>query len=330
MTQPTITVLLAEDEPSLPGLDSLSGQAEVREARTRSELEAALPVTDILVVTDFRTGMLADVWPNNCPVRWVHATSAGVDALMIDPIRHSDIVVTNARGIFDRGIAEYVLGALLMFTKDTLTNLALMKEHRWQHRETGLLRGSRVVVVGAGSIGREVATLLGALGVRVSGTARHAREDSAFEKVYAQQDLPTLLPDADAVIITAPLTPDTEGLFDADQFLRMKPGATLVNVGRGPIVQTEALLAALRSGRLGGAAMDVFEEEPLPADHPLWDQPNVMISAHMAGDFIGWRTALGQQFADNFQRWQKGEPLVNPVSKEHGYVSNAGGPTPDA
>lgn len=323
MTQPTITVLLAEDEPSLPGLDSLSGQAEVREARTRAELEAALPVSDVLVVTDFRTEMLAEVWPDNCPVRWVHATSAGVDALMIDPIRNSDIVVTNARGIFDRGIAEYVLGALLMFAKDSLTNLALMKTHHWQHRETRLLRDSRAVVVGAGSIGREVATLLRALGVHVVGTARNAREDAAFEKVFAQQALPDLLPEADAVIITAPLTPDTEGLFDPDQFLRMKPGAILVNVGRGPIVQTEALLAALQSGRLGGAALDVFEEEPLPADHPLWDQPNVMISAHMAGDFIGWRAALGQQFVDNFQRWQQGEPLNNPVSKEHGYVSNA-------
>ncbi len=323
MTQPTITVLLAEDEPSLPGLDSLAGQAEVREARTRAELEAALPVSEVLVVTDFRTEMLAEVWPENCPVRWVHATSAGVDALMIDPIRNSDIVVTNARGIFDRGIAEYVLGALLMFAKDTLTNLSLMKEHRWQHRETALLRGTRAVVVGAGSIGREVATLLGALGVSVVGTARNARDDAAFDKVHAQQDLPALLADADHVIITAPLTPDTEGLFDADQFLRMKPGAVLVNVGRGPIVDTAALLAALQSGRLGGAALDVFEEEPLRADHPLWDEPNVMISAHMAGDFIGWRAALGQQFVDNFQRWQTGEALNNPVSKEHGYVSNA-------
>ncbi|MZR64276.1 D-2-hydroxyacid dehydrogenase [Alcanivorax sp. DP30] len=323
MTQPTITVLLAEDEPSLPGLDSLAGQAEVREARTRGELQAALPVSDVLVVTDFRTGMLEAVWPQNCPVRWVHATSAGVDALMIEPIRNSEIVVTNARGIFDRGIAEYVLGALLLFAKDTLTNLSLMKEHRWQHRETRLLRDSQAVVVGAGSIGREVATLLGLLGVNVIGTARNAREDTVFEKVHAQEDLPDLLPDADYVIITAPLTSDTEGLFDADQFLRMKPGAVLINVGRGPIVQTDALLAALQSGRLGGAALDVFEEEPLRADHPLWDQPNVMISAHMAGDFIGWRAALGQQFVDNFQRWQQGEPLKNPVSKEHGYVSNA-------
>ena len=323
MSKPVITVLMGEDEPSLPGLDALSGQADVREARHRDELGAALPETDILLVTDFRTDMLEEVWPDPCKIRWIHATSAGVDALMIPPVRDSDIPVTNARGIFDRGIAEYVLGALLLFAKDSLTNLSLMKDHRWQHRETHMLRGSRAVVVGAGSIGREVATVLGALGVRVLGTARNAREDAAFERVHAQQDLPDLLPDADHVIITAPLTPETNGLFDADQFLRMKPGAVLVNVGRGPIVQTDALLAALQSGRLGGAALDVFEKEPLEADHPLWDQPNVMLSAHMAGDFVGWRAALGQQFVDNFYRWQQGDTLSNPVNKEHGYVSNA-------
>ena len=103
----------------------------------------------------------------------------------------------------------------------------------------------------------------------------------------------------------------------------VKAGSVLVNVGRGPIVRTDALLAALQSGHLAGAALDVFEQEPLPADHPLWDQPNAMLSAHMAGDFIGWRAALGQQFVDNFERWQQGEALANPVSKEHGYVSNA-------
>ena len=133
MTDTSITVLLAEDEPALPGLGSLDGLARVQEARTPAQLKSALPETDILVVTDFRTGLLEEVWPDNCPVRWVHATSAGVDALMIDPIKHSDIVVTNARGIFDRGIAEYVLGALLMFAKDTLGNLALKEQHRWQH-----------------------------------------------------------------------------------------------------------------------------------------------------------------------------------------------------
>jgi phosphoglycerate dehydrogenase-like enzyme len=246
-----------------------------------------------------------------------------VDALMIDPIKHSDIVVTNARGTFDHGIAEYVLGALLMFAKDSFGNLALQAQHRWQHRETAMLRGANALVVGAGSIGREVATLLRAMGMQVVGTARNARHDSAFHRVHRQQDLPALLCDADYVVITAPLTPDTHGLFDDTTFRQMKPGAALVNVGRGPIVRTEALLRALQQGRLAGAALDVFEEEPLPPNHPLWDQPNVMISAHMAGDFIGWRQALGQQFVDNFHRWRRGQPLDNPVNKEHGYVSNA-------
>ena len=323
MTDTTITVLLAEDEPALPGLDTLTGHARVQEVRTPDELRAALPDTQVLVVTDFRTGLLEEVWPDNCPVRWVHATSAGVDALMIDPIKNSDIVVTNARGIFDRGIAEYVLGALLLFAKDTLTNLALQAENRWQHRETRLLKGSRALIVGAGSIGREVATVLRAMGMEVIGTARRARQDSAFDRVHRQQDLPALLGDADYVVITAPLTPDTEGLFDAAQFRRMKPGAVLVNVGRGAIVSTDALFQALQTGRLGGAALDVFEQEPLPADHPLWDQPNVMLSAHMAGDFIGWRAALGQQFVDNFHRWRRGQPLINPVNKEYGYVSSS-------
>ena len=174
----------------------------------------------------------------------------------------------------------------------------------------------------AGSIGREVATVLGAMGMNVIGTARHARQDSAFDRVHRQQDLPALLGDADYVVITAPLTPDTDGLFDAATFRQMKPGAALVNVGRGPIVRTDALLQALQRGRLAGAALDVFEAEPLPADHPLWNHPKVMISAHMAGDFIGWRQALGQQFVDNFHRWRRGQPLDNPVSKEHGYVTN--------
>ncbi|MEQ9507892.1 MAG: NAD(P)-dependent oxidoreductase, partial [Alloalcanivorax xenomutans] len=137
--------------------------------------------------------------------------------------------------------------------------------------------------------------------------------------VHAQEDLPALLGDADYVIITAPLTRQTEGLFNTDTFARMKPGAVLVNVGRGAIVDTRALLTALDDGHLGGAALDVFEQEPLPADHPLWDYPNVMISAHMAGDAKGWRAALGHQFVDNFERWRRGQPLRNPVDTQRGY-----------
>lgn len=322
MGKPQVLVLTAPDEGELPGLEPITDEAELHYARDEAALEEHLPHTDILVVTDFRTEMLARAWPAGNPIRWVHATSAGVDRLMFPSLVESDIVVTNARGVFDRGIAEYVLGAILMFAKDTLGNLRYQREHRWVHRETELIRGQHALIVGAGSIGVEVARVLGCLGMRVSGTARTAREHPAFEHIHANDELPELLGDADYVIVTAPLTEQTEGLFDRALFARMKPSARFINVGRGPIVRSDDLVAALRENEIAGAALDVLEEEPPPADHPLWSMPQVMLSAHMAGDFIGWRRALGEQFVDNFRRWQQDQPLFNIVDKRHGFSAS--------
>ncbi len=315
-----ILVLTAPDEADLPGLEPIAERAEIRYARDEAALERYLPETDVLLVTDFRTEMLERAWPEKNPIRWVHATSAGVDRLMFPALVASEIQVTNARGVFNRGIAEYVLGAVLLFAKDTLSNLRYQREHRWVHRETELIRGKRALIVGAGAIGAEVAGVLKAMGMTVHGTARSERDHPPFDHVYANDQLPELLPKADYVVVTAPLTPDTEGLFDRKLFQRMKPEARFINVGRGPIVKTEDLLAALQAGEIAGAVLDVLEEEPLPEDHPLWDLPNVMLSAHMAGDFIGWRRALGEQFVANFERWEKGETLTNLVDKRRGFV----------
>ncbi|MDY6813031.1 MAG: D-2-hydroxyacid dehydrogenase [Pseudomonadota bacterium] len=310
---PRVTVLLAPEEPSLPGLAPVAAQARLREVRDPAALATALASTDVLVVTDFRSGALAERWPAHCPVRWVHATSAGVDGLAIPAILAGEVLLTNARGVFDRGIAEYVLGAVLLFAKDTLGNVARQRARRWEHRESALIRGARALIVGAGSIGSEVARLLQALDMQVSGVARSARVQAPFDRVHAHHELPALLPQADYVIITAPLTPQTHHLFDAAMLARLRPGACLINVGRGPIVEESALVRALQSGAIAGAALDVFEHEPLPPDHPLWTFDNVMISAHMAGDFRGWRRALGEQFVANFARWQRGERLTNRV-----------------
>jgi phosphoglycerate dehydrogenase-like enzyme len=318
--RPRITVLTAPGDDMLPGLETIRDQAELRHVSARDALAAALTDTDILVVTDFRTQVLREAWPARHAIRWLHATSAGVDRLMFPALVNSDLVITNARGVFDRGIAEYVLGALLLFAKDTLNTIRLQRQHTWRHRETELLVNRRALVVGAGSIGREVAKLLRGVGVEVIATATRAREDPGFDAVYASADLPELLPSADFVIITVPLTGQTRGLFDRETFRRMRPHARLVNVGRGPVVRTDALVEALREGWIAGAALDVFEQEPLEPDSPLWDMPNVMISAHMAGDFIGWERALGEQFVENFRLWQQGKALVNMVDKERGYA----------
>jgi len=313
--RPEILVLTAVDDDDLPGLEGLEGEAVITHARDEAALKAGLPKADILVVTDFRTELLRKVWPAQHHIDWLHATSAGVDALMFPELVDSAIQLTNARGVFNRGIAEYVLGAVLMFAKDTLNNLRYQRQHQWQHRETELVRGSVALIVGAGSIGREVASLLRCVGMRVLGTDLVAREDEYFDAVLANDALYDVLPEADYVIINAPLTSQTRGLFRRETFARMKNTAHLINVGRGPVVRTADLVEALQNRVIAGAALDVFETEPLPEDNPLWDLPQVMISAHMSGDFIGWRRALGEQFVANFRRWQAGQELFNIVDK---------------
>ncbi len=208
-------------------------------------------------------------------------TAAGVDTLLFDELRDSDVVVTNAHGVFDRPIAEYVLGAVIAHAKDSRNSLDLQRRHEWRHRETRSVLGATALVVGTGAIGREVAGLLRAAGLNVRGAGRVARSgDPDFGEVVASSNLAAEVGDA------APLTAATRGLVDAKVLAAMKPDAHLINVARGPIVDETALLKALRDERIA-ATVDVFDREPLPPDHPLWDAPGVTITAHMSGDVIG-------------------------------------------
>ncbi|GAA6132028.1 D-2-hydroxyacid dehydrogenase [Halopseudomonas sabulinigri] len=310
-----ILVLVAPGESPLPGLEALPQGVELTTVSAEAELRERLPNTDILVVTDFRTGLLERCWPAQHRIKWVHATSAGVDALLFPALVNSNVLLTNARGVFDLGIAEYVLGAVLLFAKDTLGNLRHQRAQQWQHRETELIRGKQALIIGAGSIGGEVARLLGALGLEVTGVARSAREAPNFQQVVANDDLDMYLPSADYVVITAPLTAATEGLINRRRLALMQSHAVLINVGRGAVVVTEDLVEALQQQTIAGAALDVVEPEPLPEQHALWEMPNVMLSAHMSGDFVGWRRALGEQFKANLARWLAGEDLFNQVDK---------------
>ncbi|SCZ53502.1 Phosphoglycerate dehydrogenase [Thiohalomonas denitrificans] len=315
-TLPTVVVLTAPDEGWPPGLESLESSAQLLLADSPEALQSSLPEADILMVTDFRTTWLRDAWHRAQRLRWIHATSAGVDAILFPELNESDIPVTNARGIFDAAIAEYVLGLMLAFAKDLPGTLEHQRKHRWRHRDSERIAGKRVLVVGAGSIGRRIGNLARASGMHVEGIASRKREgDDDFQAIHGADSLYDLLPDADYVVIAAPLNRSTEGLFGSEAFSRMQPGARLINIGRGPIVQTGALVEALQTGRIAGAALDVFEDEPLREDHPLWGMPQVIVSPHMAGDFIGWREALSEQFVENFRRWCRGAPLNNLVKK---------------
>ncbi|WP_148862000.1 D-2-hydroxyacid dehydrogenase [Marinobacter fonticola] len=320
--KPIVTVLTAPDEPEPPGIDAVRDMAEVRFASDESSLRQTLPGTQVMMVTDFRTEALEAAWPSADRLEWIHATSAGVDALMFPALTDGPVTVTNAQGIFDRTIAEYVLCTILMFSKDFPNSIRLQQARQWKHRDTERAQGKRVLVVGAGSIGRQISRLVQSIGMKSHGIARRARDnDPDFEAVHSNDSLKEQLGLADFVVVAAPLTPQTEGLFDRDMFRAMKKEARFINIGRGPIVQTNDLVDALKAGDIAGAGLDVFEEEPLPEEHPLWSMDNVLVTAHMAGDFIGWRGALTEQFVDNFGRWKAGESLFNKVDKKLGYAA---------
>ena len=337
---PAVVVLYGTNRPG--GLEPVAEAAEIRYAASPDDFRSALEGAQVLFVADFRSGMLRDAWPHARDLRWIHHGGAGVDPLLFPELVRSPVVLTNSGGVFDRAMAEYVLGLILAFAKDLPRTLELQRRREWRHRETERLGGRTVLVVGAGRIGNEIGRILRGAGMRVLGVARRPRPasaavqspgrpaaagrpsagspDAAFERVVGIADLHAVLPEADDVVLSLPLTPETRGLFGADALARMKPTARLINVGRGAVLDEAALLDALRSRRIAGAALDVFADEPLPADHPFWDLPGVIVSPHMSGDFVGWPAAVSGLFVENFRRWRAGEPLLNVVDKERGYV----------
>ncbi|WP_052407198.1 D-2-hydroxyacid dehydrogenase [Allokutzneria albata] len=301
-------------------MQGIEAAAVVRYTR-EDGLAEALRGADALFVYDFLSKAVPGAWHAADRLRWVHIASAGVDPVLFPGLRDSDVVLTNSRGVFDRPIAEYVLGVLLAFAKDFARSAELQSRKRWLHRETERLTGKRALVVGTGPIGRAIAGLLRAVGLEVTGVGRRARaDDPDFGTVHAADRLVDHLPDADFVIAVAPLTEHTKGMFDSRAFDAMRPTARFVNVGRGELVVTSDLVDALRDGVIAGAALDVFETEPLPQDSPLWTMENVLVSPHMSGDFVGWRDALVEVFADNFRRWRADRDLRNVVDKQLGYV----------
>ncbi|MEG8277661.1 D-2-hydroxyacid dehydrogenase [Streptomyces sp. AHA2] len=311
---PTPTLLVLDAEP-LPRLGRLTGRVRV-EHTDASGLAEHLPRADVLLVWDFTSRAVRDAWPGGGPrPRWVHIASAGVDHVMCPELAASDTVVTNARGVFDQPVAEYVAALVLAMAKDLPRTLELQRARTWRHRESHRVAGSRAVVVGSGPIGRAVARTLKALGITTALVGRTSRA-----RVHGPEDLDRLLSRADWVVAAAPLTEQTRGMFDARRFGVMQPSARFVNVGRGPLVVEEALAEALAKRWIAGAALDVFETEPLPEDSPLWRAPGLIVSPHMSGDTVGWRDELAAQFVEFFELWTAGGPLRNVVDKRRGYV----------
>lgn len=320
---PPVVAVLVAPHGDRPDLRALEGRAEVRYA-VEADLPQALAGAEVLLLWDFFSSAVEQVWEHCGDLRWIHVAAAGVDKLVFPALAESDVVVTNARGVFDRPMAEYVLGAVLAHAKLLHESHDLQCTRTWRHRETRTVRGSRALVIGTGGIGRETARLLRAVGMEVRGVGRRAAaDDPDFGTVTTSDTLADHVGWCDYLVNAAPLTPQTRGLVDAGVLAAMRPDAHLVNVGRGPTVVEADLVDALAAGRLDGATLDVFETEPLPPDSPLWDAPGVVVSSHMSGDVVGWKDALARQFLANAEHWLAGEPMDHVVDTRLGYVSGA-------
>ncbi len=322
------TVLLVQGAGSIdevPGLDAIADEAEFRFANSAEDMHAHLPGADAMLAWDFRADNLAEVWGQADRLRWVHRCGAGVDAALFPALVDSDVIMTNARGVFDRPMAEWTLGMIIAFAKQFRETLEFQARAEWNYRMSETIADKRVLMVGVGSIGREIARLLRAAGMSVEGVGRSARAgDDEFEVIHAIDDLQAQLPRADYVVLITPLTEQTRNLFGAAEFAAMAPHARFINIGRGPLVVEDALLAALHDGQIAGAALDVFVEEPLPPGSPFWQAPNCFVSPHMSGDYIEYRQAMMRQFLHNWRCFRDGSPMINLVDKALGFAAPVG------
>ena len=340
----TIHVLSVLDftEEQLDKLRMVAPRLVVEQKRCRSEEEIAAALDEAR--THRPTEVLCAARPPHdlsiAPhLRWVQVLSAGVNHLLDHPIMESDILLTNTSGIHATFIGEYVLAMMFNLTQRWPWKLFLKWGHGWPHdREFvssgGELWGKVVGIVGYGSIGREVARLCQALGMRVLAAKRDPQDlrDHGYclphrgdpegripEALFGPDGLAEMLPQCDYVVLAAPLTHETQGLIGAEELAALKPSAYLINIARGGLVDEGALVEALRCGQIAGAALDVFVEEPLPSNHPLWDLPNVLLTPHISGASSIYNDLASDLFAENLRRYAAQERLLNLVDKEKGY-----------
>lgn len=254
----------------------------------------------------------------DCPsVEWVHVGGTGVDHLLgWDATR---IALTNSAGVLSPFLAETVLGAILMMNFGFPRYLRQQREKRWQGHPWRPLAGQCLLVIGLGNIGRKVAAKAKGQGMRVLGIRTNPAPLEEVDELLPLSDLHRGLTQADFVTLHVPMTAATRHLIDAAALARLRPHAVLLNTSRGPVVDEAALVAALQDGKIGGAYLDVFEQEPLPPDSPLWSLDNVVISPHVADSVADWQSRFAAHFGDNLERWLRGAPLTHVVDPARGY-----------
>jgi phosphoglycerate dehydrogenase-like enzyme len=320
-----VVVISAPDPRTARYLAPLAEVADISVSADPLELEALLPQAEVVVFGLAHKPLdLAALWKHARTVRWLHSLSAGVEGTLFPALIRSSVPFTNARGVFKRSLAEFaVLGALFHFKK-VRRLIENQRARQWLDLDVGLLRDRVMGIVGYGEIGRECALLGHALGMRIHALRRNPERsagDVIPERIFKPDGLHLMLSAIDVLVCAAPLTRETHHLIADRELEAMRPSALVINVGRGPVIDEAALIRALLNRRIGGAALDVFEQEPLPHDSPLWGMENVLISPHAADHTVDpdWLQLTVACFIENFHRYRSGQPLENLVDKRAGY-----------
>jgi phosphoglycerate dehydrogenase-like enzyme len=325
-------ILLGYEPGALPDeqlnqVRQLAYDMEVLVTTARTEIEAALDEIEI-AARDFPN----DLIPKARNLRWLQQWGAGADWLLRHPeVADLDFTLTNASGVHSIQITEHIFALLLAFARQLHLAVRAQVRHEWRRpgRNDSAtfegqaffeLAGKTMLLIGVGAIGGRTAEVAAALGMRVLGVRRDPSIGApGIEALYGPDQLLDLLPEADFVVLTVPLTEETEGMIGARELRAMKPTSYIVNIGRGGTIQEEVLTRALQEGWIAGAGLDVFETEPLPVDSPLWDLANVIVTAHYAGMTPHYEERAMAIFLDNLRRYRAGKPLRNVVDKRLGY-----------
>ena len=277
---------------------------------------------DVIVCDMGKAKLLKAMLPHAAKLRWIHSVSAGVEALLFPEMLAHPATLTNGRGAYKRSLAEFVIAGAMYFAKHMPRLLADQKAHKWEQFYMEELFGTTMGIVGYGEIGRAAAEKAKEFGMKVLALRRRpelSSSDPLVDRVYTHADLHEMLAQCDYIVAAAPNAPGTLDLIGEAEFAVMKPNAVIINVGRGPVINEKAMVGALASNKIRGAALDVFDVEPLPAGHPLFDLPNVLLCPHSGDRVVGWLETAVEVFLSNFDRFEKGGELMNIVDKKAGY-----------
>jgi len=323
MRNPSVIVLAEGTEPRLSMLDELRTSVEFAIGDSLDSFKGAAAAAEVIFNWSGSLALFRDVFLK-CPrLRWVHSRSVGLERTLFPELVAGNVTLTNGTGVFSASLGEFAVAAILYFAKDFRRMIRNQMAGAWEIFDVEMVSGTTLGVVGFGDIGRAAASRARALGMKVLGVKRSVsaadKPDPLVERMYATAELKQVLPLCDYVLVATPLTAETRGLLGQAELDTMKKTAVIINVGRGPVIDETALIRALSERRIRGAALDVFDEEPLPANHPFYKLENVLLSPHCADHTPDWLDNSMRLFIEQLKRFLRGEPLLNIVDKELGY-----------